>query len=121
MKNFTLLVAISTMAFAGCTCGQGWRPNILSRLHDRIHGVSDVGAPCDANCAPAMAPMAYAPPPGCTSCGDVSVGYGSYEGEYGGGYVSEPYSIGAPTTVPQTYATPPRPGETVTPLPMGNR
>lgn len=99
MKNFTMIIAISTMAFAGCTCGQGWRPNIFSRLHDRIHGTSNVGAPCDVGCAPiAAAPLAYAPIDGCTDCGPtVSNSYGSYDSEYSGGY-SSAIAIGQPQT-----------------------
>ncbi len=115
MKKFTLLAAISMMAFAGCTCGgQGWRPNILGRLHDRVYGVSNVGAPCDATCAPvAHAPIAYGTPD-CATCGTgVVSSYGGYEGDYYGSSISEqPYSIGAP---PQTYA--PTPPENVRPRP----
>ena len=102
MKNFTMIIAISTMAFAGCSCGQGWRPNFLNRFHDRLYGNTNIGAPCDAGCAPiAAAPIAYAPPAveGCSDCGPtVSNSYGGYETEYAGSYSSAPTSYGPSTT-----------------------
>ena len=79
MKRTTLISASLLLAFAGCTCGQGWRPNILTRLNNRIHGVSNVGEPCDAGCRDAVmtAPVAHN---GCESCGNAgSVNYGGYE------------------------------------------
>ena len=79
MKRTTLISASLLLAFAGCTCGQGWRPNILTRLNNRIHGVSNVGEPCDASCRDAVmaAPVAHS---GCESCGNAgSVNYGGYE------------------------------------------
>jgi hypothetical protein len=75
MKRTTLISASLLLAFAGCTCGQGWRPNILSRLNDRIHGVSNVGAPCDAGCRGAL------PAAGCEACGTTSSNYGGYDGQ----------------------------------------
>lgn len=111
-----MIIAISTMAFAGCTCGQGWRPNIFTRLHDRIHGTNNIGAPCDVNCVPAApAPLAYAPPPtaGCTDCGpSVAAGYGSYETEYVGSVAPAQIQYGPSST----YAGP-NGGESVQPIP----
>ena len=79
MKRTTLISASLLLAFAGCTCGQGWRPNILTRLNNRIHGVSNVGEPCDAGCRDAVmaVPVAHG---GCESCGNAgSMNYGGYE------------------------------------------
>lgn len=108
MKKLTILYAAFIMAFAGCTTGQGWRPNIFTRLHNRIHGVANYGEPCDVGCAPA------APAPGCNTCGNgVSAGYGGYESEF----VGEPISIGS---APSTYAAPSS-GEVVRPMPAPQR
>jgi len=79
MKRTTLISASLLLAFAGCTCGQGWRPNILTRMNNRIHGVSNVGEPCDAGCqgAPQAHPVSTG---GCESCGSSSnMNYGGYE------------------------------------------
>ena len=79
MKRTTLISASLLLAFAGCTCGQGWRPYILTRLNNRIHGVSNVGEACDAGCRDAglAAPIANG---GCESCGTAgSRNYGGYE------------------------------------------
>jgi hypothetical protein len=81
MKRTTLISASLLLAFAGCTCGQGWRPNIFTRLNNRIHGVSNVGEPCDAGCQGASnaAPVATG---GCESCGAATgANYGGYEGQ----------------------------------------
>lgn len=108
MKKLTILYAAFIMAFAGCSSCQGWRPNIFARLHDRIHGVSNYGEPCDVGCTPA------APAPNCTTCGNgVAAGYGGYESEYAG----EPISIGS---APSTYAAPSA-GEVVRPIPSPQR
>ena len=81
MKRTTLISASLLLAFAGCTCGQGWRPNIFSRLNNRFHGVSNVGEPCDAGGCHS-APVAAAPVAGgCETCNGASVGYGGYEGQ----------------------------------------
>jgi len=80
MKKTTLISASLLLAFAGCTCGQGWRPNIFTRLNNRIHGVSNVGEPCDAGCqgAPNAASVASG---GCDSCGTAGgAHYGGYDG-----------------------------------------
>ncbi|XZE45144.1 hypothetical protein SH467x_000349 [Pirellulaceae bacterium SH467] len=109
MKKLTILYAAFIMAFAGCTTGQGWRPNVLTRLHNRIHGTANYGEPCDQGCAPA------APAPGCSTCGNgVASGYGAYESDY----VGEPISIGS---APSTYATSPSAGEVIRPLPAPQR
>ena len=80
MKRTTLISASLLLAFAGCTCGQGWRPNILTRLNNRIHGVSNVGEPCDAGCREAVMAAPVAHHGGCESCGNAgSVNYGGYE------------------------------------------
>ena len=78
MKRTTLISASLLLAFAGCTCGQGWRPNFLTRWNNRFQGVSNVGEPCDAGChGAAVAPIANS---GCTTCGSAgNVNYGGYE------------------------------------------
>ncbi len=79
MKRTTLISASLLLAFAGCTCGQGWRPNIFTRFNNRIHGVSNVGEPCDAGCqgAAVAAPVATG---GCESCGTAGgANYGGYD------------------------------------------
>ena len=48
-------------------------------MNNRIHGVSNVGEPCDAGCqgAAMAAPVASS---GCTTCGSAgNVSYGGYE------------------------------------------
>ncbi|MCE3016052.1 MAG: hypothetical protein LW870_09305 [Pirellula sp.] len=98
MRKFTLISATFMLAFAGCTCGQGWRPNILTKLHNRIHGVANMGEPCDAGCAPAPE---YAPSAGCSTCeNNVSASYGSYDGQI----INEGIVIGSST--PSTYVSP---------------
>lgn len=92
MKRTSLIVAALLLAFSGCSCGQGWsgwRPNILGRMHDRIHG-TNVGAPCmSGNCAsaPAMAGLSVADT-GCESCGsgvqNMSYDGNSNSSSYGG-------------------------------------
>jgi hypothetical protein len=105
MKRVTLISAGLLLAFAGCTCGQGWRPNILTRLHNRIHGVSNVGAPCDAgHCESAVQAQ-----PACESCGNSeAVQYGGYEGNVIGSYEGTPIgSYNSYNNVPtQTYVAP---------------
>ncbi len=99
MKRTTLISASLLLAFAGCTCGQGWRPNIFTRLNNRIHGASNVGEPCDAGCQGAgnMAPPATG---GCESCGaNGGANYGGYDqvidsqdAVIGSSYGGSPYS-----------------------------
>lgn len=103
MKRTTLISASLLLAFAGCTCGQGWRPNILTRLSNRIHGVSNVGEPCDAGCRDAAhaAPVASG---GCESCGSAgNMNYGGYE-QIGDAYevqTGSPYTVGPATSYVQ--------------------
>ncbi len=98
MKRTSLVAASILLAFTGCTCGQGWRPNILGRLHDRIHG-TNVGAPC-ASGGCASAPMIAAPAiadAGCETCGNgvQRLGYEGYESHpttsYGGEVLGNNY------------------------------
>jgi hypothetical protein len=92
MKRTTLISASLLLAFAGCTCGQGWRPNIFTRLNNRFHGVSNVGEPCDAggcHSAPVAAPIASS---GCDTCGTASASYGGYEGQVIDSYDGTPIS-----------------------------
>jgi hypothetical protein len=96
MKKTTLISASLLLAFAGCTCGQGWRPNIFTRLHNRIHGVSNVGAPCDAGCSDGVAhggviasPAAHG---GCESCNAASANYGGYNEQIVDSYEGTPIS-----------------------------
>jgi hypothetical protein len=112
MKKFTLLNAAFLLAFSGCTCCQGGRPNIFTRLHDRIHGMANQGEPCDAGCAPNMPPPAeYAPNAECSTCGNnVSAPYGSYDGQI----INEGMVIGS--SDPTTFATPSA-GEAIRPQP----
>lgn len=113
MKKVTLVVASLLLASAGCTtCGQGNRPGFFTRFYNRLHGVSNVGAPCDAGCE--AVPVAHT---GCDGCGGVeSAAYGGYDGTVIGTYEGTPISYGTGTTtgVPTT-ATPAR--ELVTPRP----
>ena len=111
MRKFTIISATFMMAFAGCTCGQGWRPNILTKLHNHIHGVANMGEPCDAGCS-AVAPAAeYAPNNGCSTCGNnVTAPYGSYDGQI----INEGMVIGS--SVPSTYVSPSA-GEAIRPQP----
>jgi hypothetical protein len=118
MKRTTLISASLLLAFAGCTCGQGWRPNIFSRLSNRFHGVSNVGATCDAGCDGGMAAPISAPiSGGCESCGsNVGANYGGYE-TVGDSYevpnlyqsqVVPQYTNGSTTTLPPgSYQTGP--------------
>ena len=79
MKRTTLISASLLLAFAGCTCGQGWRPNILTRMNNRIHGASNVGEPCDAGCQGASG-AGHVANGGCDTCGSVGgMNYGGYE------------------------------------------
>ena len=99
MKRTTLISASLLLAFAGCTCGQGWRPNILTRMNNRIHGVSNVGEPCDAGCqgAAMAAPVASS---GCTTCGSAgNVSYGGYE------QIGDSYEVPIGTQYAPTSAT----------------
>jgi hypothetical protein len=100
MKRTTLISASLLLAFAGCTCGQGWKPNFLTRFSNRIHGVSNVGAPCDAGCHEA-APVAT----GCDNCGTAnSANFGGYE------QVGDSYEVGVPySTVSPAYVAPSTP------------
>ena len=123
MKRTTLISASLLLAFAGCTCGQGWRPNFLTRMNNRIHGVSNVGEPCDAGGCREPAPAAPMATGGCDSCGNTGSaqfgGYegqvmdgqiiGSYEGTPVGGYTATPaYTNSVPNypASPQTYTAP---------------
>ncbi|XZE19677.1 hypothetical protein SH449x_005003 [Pirellulaceae bacterium SH449] len=108
-NRLAIFCATMVMAFSGCSCGQGWRPNILPNLFNRFHGPSNVGAPCDAQCVP---------PPACASCGDgYTSQYGGIDGEVISNYPSS-YEIGAPVSysAPQTYRNAPAP-ETVRSVP----
>lgn len=111
MRKFTLISATMLLAFAGCTCGQGWRPNIFTRLHNRIHGVGNMGEPCDAGCSTAAPAAEYAPVNGCTTCGN---GVTSQYGEYNGQVISEGTVYNS--TAPMTYSAQPM-GEAVRPQP----
>lgn len=105
MKRMTLISASLLLAFAGCTMGQSGKPNFFTRLHDKIHGKDNVGAPCDAGCHGAEVPM----PTDCESCGSgYSSNYGEYsEGQIMNSYESTPMSIGSPTTsMTPTYTSP---------------
>jgi len=104
MKRTTLISASLLLAFAGCSMGQCGKPNFFTRLHNRIHGIDNVGEPCDAGCHGAEAPMAT----GCESCGNgVSSNYGGYsEGQVMNSYESTPMSIGSPTTSMTPYTSP---------------
>jgi len=101
MKRTTLISASLLLAFAGCTCSQGWRPNFLTRFNNRIHGVSNVGAACDAGCQEA-APIATG---GCDNCGTTGgANFGGYE-QIGDSYEGVQYSTVNPTYVnPNTPA-----------------
>ncbi len=96
MKRTSLVAASILLAFTGCTCGQGWRPNILGRLHDRIHGTNNVGAPCLGG-ACASAPVMAAPvvaDAGCETCGSgvQTMGYEGYPTTaYGNEIVGDSY------------------------------
>jgi hypothetical protein len=102
MKRTSLVAASILLAFTGCTCGQGWRPNILGRLHDRIHG-TNVGAPCASGACVSAPVVADA---GCETCGNgvQTMGYEGYPtttfgGEivgsnYGGVTHSSPATVG---------------------------
>jgi hypothetical protein len=101
MKKFTLISATFLLAFAGCTCGQGWRPNILTNLHNHIYGVGNKGELCDAGCAPTAPAVEHDPNTGCSTCGNnVSAPYGSYDEQI----ISDGMVIGS--NAPMTYATP---------------
>ena len=90
MKRTTLILASSMLVFAGCTCGGG-RPNFFTSLHNRIHGVSNVGEPCDAGC--------HAAHDGCDTCvGSGSMNYGGYEGQVIDTYEGTPVTYGGTTT-----------------------
>jgi len=106
MKRTTLISASLLLAFAGCTCGQGWRPNFLTRFSDRIHGVNNVGEPCNAGCQDAAAaPIATG---GCNTCGTTGVNYGGYEQQIGDSYeVPMGTPVGNYNSAPQSYATGP--------------
>jgi hypothetical protein len=105
MKRTTLISASLLLAFAGCTCGQGWRPNFLTRFNNRLHGVSNVGAPCDAGCHDAHVATG-----GCDTCGTSgSANFGGYE------TVGDSYEVPngvTYSTVPPNYGTPITPGGT---------
>jgi hypothetical protein len=107
MKKTTLISASLLLAFAGCTCGGG-RPNFFTRLSDKIHGVSNVGEPCDAGCH--SAPMTAAPATGgCESCGSTSANYGGYDGQIINSYEGVPTggSLSSTQVVPSgTYTSP---------------
>ena len=109
MKRTTLISASLLLAFAGCTCSQGWRPNFLTRFNDRIHGVSNVGEHCDAGCREAAI---SAPVSGCDNCG--SANYGGYEqvGQFNEIQPGVQYG-----SSPQSYRTGPSTMETVRPKP----
>jgi hypothetical protein len=100
MKRTTLISASLLLAFAGCTCGQGWKPNFLTRFSNRIHGVSNVGEPCDAGCRDAA--MSAPVTTGCDTCGTAN--YGGYEqiGQVYDGQSGVQYG-----NAPQTYVTGP--------------
>lgn len=100
MKRVTLISAGLVLAFAGCSCGHGWRPHIFTRLHNCIHGVSNVGAPCEAGGCEAA--------PACETCGNETAHYGGYEGTVIGSYEGTPVSTYA-TTPGTTYGTPSTP------------
>ena len=101
MNRTTLISASLLLAFAGCTCGQGWRPNILTRMYNRVHGVSNVGAPCDAGCEAGMTrgvvetPMSSG---GCDTCNANSSNYGGYNEQIIGSYEGTP--VGSFESVP---------------------
>jgi len=105
MKRTTLISASLLLAFAGCSMGQSERPSFFTRLHNRIHGVSNMGEPCDVGCQGAPVPMATG---GCESCGNgVSMNYGGYsDGQIMNSYESTPMSIGTPTTSSIPYTSP---------------
>ena len=124
MKRTTLISASLLLAFAGCTCGQGWRPNILTRMNNRIHGAGNVGEACDADCRDAVrsGPVANG---GCDTCGSVgSMNYGGYD-QVGDSYEVQPgtpYSVGPSTSYVQPgyttgQPTPGRIGESIRPKP----
>jgi len=109
MKRMTLISVGFLLAFAGCTCSQGWKPNFLTRFNDRIHGASNVGEHCDAGCREAAI---SAPVPGCDNCG--SANYGGYE-QVGQSYEVQPgVQFGSS---PQSYRTGPSTMEPVRPKP----
>ncbi len=97
MKNSKFVIATLLVAFAGCSCGQGWRPNILNNLHNRIHGGASIGDPCDANGCTIPAGEEH-----CSTCGEgVSSSYGGVQGEVV--YEGTPVNTSVP---PSTYVTP---------------
>jgi hypothetical protein len=100
MKRTTLVSASLLLAFAGCTCGQGWRPNFLTRFNNRFHSASNVGAPCDAGCESGAVHAAPASAGGCESCGQTSANYGGYEGEIMNSYESTPMMQGSSMSYP---------------------
>ena len=109
---------------AGCTCGSGGKPNIFTRMNNRIHGASNVGEPCDAGCQSA-AGAGHVANGGCDNCGSAgSMNYGGYE-QVGDSYEVQsgtPYTVGPSTSiVPPSYTTgqptPGRIGETIRPKP----
>ena len=93
------------LAFAGCTCGQGWRPNVMGRMRNLFHGPSNVGEPCDA-CDRGVAPASS----GCATCGSAgSMSYGGYDGDVIGTYENTVPTVGTTysgtTTVPYNSGT----------------
>ncbi len=94
MKKVTLLSASLLLAVSGCGIGQG--PNIFTRLHNRIHGVSNVGAPCAACDAPVHH--------GCETCGtNAAAGYGGYDGTVIDSYDETPIVSTVPSAAPISY------------------
>ena len=116
MKRTTLISASLLLAFAGCTCGQGWRPNFMKGFSSCLRGNSNVGEPCDAGCRDAAmsAPMSA----GCETCGTAN--YGGYEqvGQVVEGQPGVQYSSAPQSYAPQSYPTGP---STVTREPISAR
>jgi hypothetical protein len=98
-----LISASLLLAFAGCSCGQGWRPKFLTKFGNCNQGASNVGAPCDAGCH--EAPVATGD---CETCGTAgSANYGGYE------TIGDSYEVPSGvtySTAPPTYVTPTTPG-----------
>ena len=93
-------------------------------MSNRIHGVSNIGEPCDAGCQGAAGAGLVAKG-GCDTCGPVgSMNYGGYE-HVGDSYEVQsgtPYTVGPSTSYVQpSYTTgqptPGRIGETIRPKP----